>query len=175
MLALSELAKCWPVGGWILRLFINLMRRLTGQGFSFDNSNTGGISGSGVHNTPIASKQSRDSSGLTPGQSGLSSAPIQGMTGKTATPQDDTLNASMPCEPDVGQQQQPRESDGRQQEFSRSNRQINMIQQADQLLSDALWADGGFDFDFLFQSASGSFLRSYNFGGMSGDPDISGF
>ncbi|KAF4495923.1 Cutinase transcription factor 1 alpha [Fusarium agapanthi] len=32
ILALSELAKHWPVGLWIMRLFGNLMRRLTGQG-----------------------------------------------------------------------------------------------------------------------------------------------
>ncbi|KAF4439406.1 Cutinase transcription factor 1 alpha [Fusarium acutatum] len=32
ILALSELAKHWPVGLWIMRFFGNLMRRLTGQG-----------------------------------------------------------------------------------------------------------------------------------------------
>lgn len=31
MLALGELSKSWPVGGWILRLFISLFYRLTGQ------------------------------------------------------------------------------------------------------------------------------------------------
>lgn len=29
---MSELAKGWPVAGWILRLFIKLMKRLTGHG-----------------------------------------------------------------------------------------------------------------------------------------------
>ncbi|KAK5025297.1 hypothetical protein LTS07_008148 [Exophiala sideris] len=33
MLALSELAKSWPVANWILRLFISLMTRLTGHDF----------------------------------------------------------------------------------------------------------------------------------------------
>ncbi|KAF4455580.1 hypothetical protein F53441_2104 [Fusarium austroafricanum] len=32
ILALSELAKHWPIGLWIVRFFGNLMRRLTGQG-----------------------------------------------------------------------------------------------------------------------------------------------
>ncbi|EXJ60793.1 hypothetical protein A1O7_04946 [Cladophialophora yegresii CBS 114405] len=36
MLALSELAKSWPVAGWILRLFISLMTRLTGHSFDID-------------------------------------------------------------------------------------------------------------------------------------------
>ncbi|KID81482.1 cutinase transcription factor 1 alpha [Metarhizium guizhouense ARSEF 977] len=31
MLALSELSKSWPSGGWILRLFVGLMFRLTGS------------------------------------------------------------------------------------------------------------------------------------------------
>ncbi|EEU45285.1 uncharacterized protein NECHADRAFT_40529 [Fusarium vanettenii 77-13-4] len=31
ILALSELAKPWPVGLWIMRFFVNLFRRLTGQ------------------------------------------------------------------------------------------------------------------------------------------------
>ncbi|KAI8713951.1 Zn(2)-C6 fungal-type domain-containing protein [Fusarium sp. LHS14.1] len=31
MLALGELSKSWPVGGWILRLFISLFIKLTGQ------------------------------------------------------------------------------------------------------------------------------------------------
>ncbi|OAA59736.1 Transcription factor [Niveomyces insectorum RCEF 264] len=31
ILALGELAKGWPVAGWILRLFMNLMKTLTGQ------------------------------------------------------------------------------------------------------------------------------------------------
>ena len=35
MLALSELSKSWPVGGWILQLFVNLLRRLTGRDFGF--------------------------------------------------------------------------------------------------------------------------------------------
>lgn len=36
MLALSELAKSWPVAGWISRLFISLMTRLTGHSFDID-------------------------------------------------------------------------------------------------------------------------------------------
>lgn len=36
MLALSELAKSWPVAGWILRLFVSLMTRLTGHLFDPD-------------------------------------------------------------------------------------------------------------------------------------------
>lgn len=77
------------------------------------------------------------------------------------------------------------------QDFSRTNnnnnnsRQIELIQQADQLLSDALWApnpDGGFDFDYLFQSTSGGFLAGPGPGlggpcsfGMNTDPDVTGF
>lgn len=32
---MSELAKGWPVAGWILRLFINLMKRLVGQSVAY--------------------------------------------------------------------------------------------------------------------------------------------
>ncbi|KAM5386412.1 hypothetical protein ACJZ2D_000375 [Fusarium nematophilum] len=32
MLALSELAKSWPVGMWVVKSFLNLMKRLTSQG-----------------------------------------------------------------------------------------------------------------------------------------------
>lgn len=38
MLGLSELSKGWPVAGWILRLFISLMLRLTGRDFELDLS-----------------------------------------------------------------------------------------------------------------------------------------
>lgn len=41
MLALSELSKSWPVGGWILQLFVNLLKRLTGRDFGFQvNANS---------------------------------------------------------------------------------------------------------------------------------------
>ncbi|RTE70314.1 hypothetical protein BHE90_015293 [Fusarium euwallaceae] len=36
MLALSELSKSWPIGGWILRLFVSLMLRLTGRESGFE-------------------------------------------------------------------------------------------------------------------------------------------
>jgi len=36
MLGLSELSKSWPVGGWILHLFVQLMERLTGRDFTMD-------------------------------------------------------------------------------------------------------------------------------------------
>lgn len=36
MLALSELSRSWPVGGWILQLFVNLLKRLTGHDFGFN-------------------------------------------------------------------------------------------------------------------------------------------
>jgi hypothetical protein len=39
MLALSELSKSWPVGGWILQLFNNLLNRLTGREFGFGITN----------------------------------------------------------------------------------------------------------------------------------------
>ncbi|RHZ62630.1 hypothetical protein CDV55_106004 [Aspergillus turcosus] len=38
MLAMSELARSWPVAGWILRLFINLMKKLTGQSVGCDSA-----------------------------------------------------------------------------------------------------------------------------------------
>ncbi|RFU30531.1 hypothetical protein B7463_g5824, partial [Scytalidium lignicola] len=38
ILGMSELAKGWPVAGWVLRLFINLMRRLTGQSEAYGSS-----------------------------------------------------------------------------------------------------------------------------------------
>lgn len=35
---MGELAKGWPVAGWILRLFINLMNRVTGQSGSLESN-----------------------------------------------------------------------------------------------------------------------------------------
>ncbi|KAL1989084.1 hypothetical protein VTN96DRAFT_5847 [Rasamsonia emersonii] len=189
MLALSELAKCWPVGGWILRLFINLMRRLTGQGFGFENNTSSG-GGSGANNpTSSSSQQPRDLSNAISTQHGLSSSSgssLHDPQGKVPA----TLHPLDGCDLNPGHQQQQQQqqlrsgnSDGGQ-DFARTNnsRQIDLMQQADQLLSDALWApnpDGGFDFDFLFQSASGGFLAGPGPGpcsfGMNADPDVTGF
>ena len=39
MLALSELSKSWPTGGWILRVFISLNNRLTGENATVSSFN----------------------------------------------------------------------------------------------------------------------------------------
>ncbi|CAK7204038.1 hypothetical protein SEUCBS139899_006789 [Sporothrix eucalyptigena] len=39
ILAFGELAKGWPVAGWILRMFINLMKKLTGERGPFPQNN----------------------------------------------------------------------------------------------------------------------------------------
>ncbi|KAH0835351.1 hypothetical protein AYO21_01569 [Fonsecaea monophora] len=44
MLALSELAEHWPVAGWILRLFISLIMKLTGKDFGLEISSNWAIS-----------------------------------------------------------------------------------------------------------------------------------
>ncbi|PLB54004.1 hypothetical protein P170DRAFT_397008 [Aspergillus steynii IBT 23096] len=43
MLALSVIAKSWPVRIWISRAFVNLIKRLTGQGQTFDSAFNGAI------------------------------------------------------------------------------------------------------------------------------------
>jgi hypothetical protein len=150
MLALSELAKSWPVGGWILRLFMNLMSRLTGQGSGFDNSNAStNVSGRFRNNGNTS--QSLNSEGVQPsfGDAGLDAQ------GKIVTPT--SLDRFDP----VPERQQ----------------HVDYGQQvADQLITDALWTNNGFDFDFMFQHTPGTFLPPpFGAVAMSAEEDITGF
>ncbi len=67
MLALSELSRSWPVGGWILQLFITVMHRLTGRDFGFQTSSNSGTSKPGSLNQippAMAQNESNNSSSL---------------------------------------------------------------------------------------------------------------
>jgi hypothetical protein len=62
MLSLSELSKSWPVGGWILQLFVNLMKRLTGRDFGFQisaSSSEGANSREGLVTIPQDDRSTR--------------------------------------------------------------------------------------------------------------------
>ncbi|KAK5271548.1 hypothetical protein LTR96_003373 [Exophiala xenobiotica] len=63
MLALSELAKSWPVAGWILRLFVSLMTRLTGHLFDPDPGKWCGTS-AGAGATSVAAAPPQHQFGL---------------------------------------------------------------------------------------------------------------
>ncbi|OBS26278.1 hypothetical protein FPOA_00218 [Fusarium poae] len=68
ILALSELAKSWPIGLWITKLFVNLLRRLTGQGSALSAGSIVDVrsriaNGSGVNEGP-ALDLSRSGNGL---------------------------------------------------------------------------------------------------------------
>ncbi|RDL35491.1 uncharacterized protein BP5553_07422 [Venustampulla echinocandica] len=69
MLALSELFKSWPVGGWILQLFINLLKRLTGRDFGFQTSANSGAprQGNSKQSLPTAQHGPDQSNGTIPG------------------------------------------------------------------------------------------------------------
>ena len=131
MLALGELAKSWPVGCWIMRLFVNPMRRMTEQGFGFENANANinvNIGGNGQKTLNVSTSQNLSSKSV---ESNLGAAPD--IQGKITTP---SSLAQYSLHPQQQQQIDP------------------MLQSADQLIPESLWADNGFDLDFLFQNAS---------------------
>ncbi|XEU97693.1 hypothetical protein FSHL1_002979 [Fusarium sambucinum] len=102
ILALSELAKSWPISLWITKLFVNLLRRLTGQGSALSAgsivdvrsriANDSGVSegstqpplrgGNGTHNpneaTNVFNQQGNLASGLLDGTNGVAMAEQQG-------------------------------------------------------------------------------------------------
>jgi Fungal specific transcription factor domain len=106
MLALSELAKSWPVGGWILRLFMTLMKRLTGRDFAFEvSSNYRKISSTAaprgsrpVHEESI-SEQRLQGQDFEPG-SGLQLQDFGDNLQATASQQNDEFLSSLPWDKD---------------------------------------------------------------------------
>jgi hypothetical protein len=139
MLAMSELAKLWPVGGWILRLFVNLMRQLTGsnQGPVAVPNNSGQPNATSNHTTNTADAVQLPSPRQEPS--------IGNMLSRLATPNSlDRFETENQAHNIVGVEQ-PREQVS-----------IDYFQQAaTQLLSDTLWAEGvetGYDFEFPIYS-----------------------
>ncbi|KAL4730870.1 hypothetical protein ACLX1H_002912 [Fusarium chlamydosporum] len=70
ILALSELAKSWPIGLWITKFFVNLLRRLTGQGSALSAGSIVDVT-SRIANTSRANDESsvdtsRETSGSAP-------------------------------------------------------------------------------------------------------------
>lgn len=140
MLAMSELAKSWPVAGWILRLFINLMKKLTDQNVRYDSNLD-------------RSRQDRTGYG---GNSSMDSPSAATRSG---------TNRTMQMGHGLGNLiNQPVEAD----QLSARVEEWNAIQQSDQLLSDVIWApdQNNFDFDLLFQGQSNGSLP-FNFGSLA--------
>ncbi|KAJ5988015.1 hypothetical protein N7481_003225 [Penicillium waksmanii] len=140
MLAMSELARSWPVAGWILRLFINLMKKLTDQNVRYDSD---------------LDRSRQDRTGYR-GDSSMDSPSAATRSGTTRTMQmghglGNLIN-------------QPVEAD----QLSARVEEWNAIQQSDQLLSDVIWApdQNNFDFDLLFQGQSNGSLP-FNFGSLA--------
>lgn len=137
MLAMSELAKSWPVAGWILRLFINLMKKLTGHSVGRDNPSSrnkahqSGYRGDSGFELPSATVSSVENNAMQMG-SGLNSL----------------INRSLEND----------QSCTRVEEW-------NEVRLTDQLLSDVIWAPDqtNFDFDLLFQERSNGCLP-FSFG-----------
>jgi hypothetical protein len=129
MLAMTELAKSWPTAGWILRLFINLMKKLTAQKFRcWGNRNCGKSNSSG----------DSDEVGFTTLQNIGDNTSKHMSTGLM-------LNAVV----------QPSAENG--QLYARSG-EMNRFGQTEQLMSDVIWASdqNNFDFDFMFRTQSNS-------------------
>lgn len=129
ILALGELAKCWPVRMWIVKSFLNLMRRLNStsshqQGLIPDN---GDESVSGAENEPV------DQVGA-PAVEGQTVRPDDAATGVIDDPLDDLMQPAQ-WAPDY---------------FSGA---------ADQFVHDSIWLDHlahGFDLDDLQRELSGT-------------------
>lgn len=136
---MSELAKSWPVGGWILRLFINLMKKLTGQ------------------NVGCGSKHDRGTQdeSRAPGNSGVDSSSAAARPRSNKTLQMGPGLSNLIQEPVENGQ-----SSARVDEW-------NELQQTDQLLSDVIWAPDqtNFDFGFLFEGQPNGSLP-FNFGSL---------
>lgn len=159
MLALSVLAKSWPVRIWISKTFVNLMRILTGQG-----SATGG---SIVHvSSSIAS--SRNNNLVPSGHSGL-----PGLQHATSTQNIGNTFASNSYEPST----QSTRTNGSQ--AGDLHTYDCFPQAADRLVYDSLWAgylDNTFDTDMLLHNSIGT--RQYGpFEGSTaaGEPDAAEF
>ena len=161
MLAMSELSKLWPVGGWILQLFVHLMRRLTGPTPPSESSSNATASNHGKTSTGVATSYDRSSAnnieavGMPEYNPGFNSEQNTMLTPPTSL--------------DVRE----RDTDSPRGSFPQADTQDQQFPYiplgADQLLSDAIWAgnmDASFDMDFLLNSNAAPFF-SNPFGGIS--------
>ncbi|CAG1969932.1 unnamed protein product [Fusarium graminearum] len=131
ILALSEMAKSWPIGLWITKLFVNLLRRLTGQGSALS-------AGSIVDVTSRIANTTRDNEGpaLEPSRVSASQNPDDRINGSsqqnnTALGFFDNANG-----PGMGEQQT-----------------TNMLQQpADEFGFGSFWSEDIINVDLLLQN-----------------------
>jgi hypothetical protein len=137
MLALSVLSKSWPVGGWVFRLFVNLITKLTGQKFKSDESNPGSTA---IGNPRNDHNSCAEHPKLPQAASGGDMHPI--------------AQANLTASTSLHHQQDEQNDDYFQQA-------------ADQLITEALWADQRFTMDFGFQNAPmlSTVLRNLDFNG----------
>lgn len=133
ILGMSELAKGWPVAGWILRLFINLMKGLTGH--------------AGVYDTgPAQPLEGFPNGDLGLGQQSAQPAPSTRNPASYSVENTDKYlmaNCGTICH------------DGRDS--------FGLVE-ADQLLTDIIWApdQNDFDFDIMLNSAHSNSLFPSN-------------
>lgn len=157
MLALSELAKSWPVRTWILKAFVNLMKRLTGL--------SSGAGGSITNVTSIVVNNRGD----------INSDLLQHRNGPP--------NASHSLDED--QSPYPRGEQGTQSnflnrsEFGNLHAHGDILQLSDQVMNDSFWAgyvDNMFDSDLLLHESTGPLFslpfENYTGRGESNDPGI---
>ncbi|KAF5672789.1 cutinase transcription factor 1 alpha [Fusarium heterosporum] len=152
ILALSELAKHWPVGLWIMKFFVRLMRRLTGQGSALS-------AGPIVDVTSRIANDSGESEDSTLRESSRSSTamfhnldhPVSGYN-----QQHDTDNVQPPNTERSGMEEQQIPD-----MFSWPNDQVGF---------DSLWAEDTIDVDLLLQHGLCPLLPA-NFGAVPPNTD----
>ncbi|KAF4967712.1 hypothetical protein FSARC_4773 [Fusarium sarcochroum] len=151
ILALSELAKSWPVGLWIMKFFVNLMRRLTGQGSALSAGSIVDVT-SRIADHDRNNEDSRMDPALEPGRAESQN------TGEALDVfnhnQGDSLNPQLPNVERTGMGEQ----------------QANdlLSQPADQFGFDAFWAQDTIDVDLLLQHGLCPLLPA-NFGAVPPD------
>ncbi|KAM0273840.1 hypothetical protein ACHAPA_001418 [Fusarium lateritium] len=148
ILALSELAKSWPVGLWIMKFFVRLMRNLTGQG-------SGLSAGSIVDVTSRIAKDGRENDDST---LGLSSGPSRDVS---QNPDD---SRAFRHQPDLFNTQPV--------DAERSGMEEQQVPEmfawsGDQVGYDSFWAEDNIDVDLLLQHGLCPLLPA-NFGAVPG-------
>lgn len=152
MLALSELAKSWPVASWVLHLFKNLVSRLTtqssGPGGTSANVNPEAVHENRIMAAPVLypSSHTRDH---TPG-----SRPARDGHDKMPTPE--SVGTFEPVDQSLRNLPDPT--------FQNQHGLDYMNQSANQLVSDAVWAS------YLDCSAELDFLLHHNVDEVFGEP-----
>lgn len=159
MLALSEIAKSWPVGMWTIKLFVNLMRRLTEQGSA--------VSGGSIVNVTSRIYDNQHGNGSPAGPAGYSESGISDHGPAHFSSGADSNQAILGHQPGAAHLPDPQVS-----EF--------VPQTADQLVYDSFWAgwlDNTFEVDMILQNGFGPFFSGPS-GGMHGEgggPGAMGF